>query len=272
MKLIAWDTSSKSGAIAALEWDAEHRDPRSTLKLRGEFQLNVDSAHSDQLLWGIDRLLQAVRWDLAEVDVLGVGVGPGSFTGLRIGITTARTLGHSLGKRVVPVSSLAALARPAAIALSGFDSKAFVIAATDACKGELYAMSGLARSFSDCVVQADGDLAGFWKRGVEQEVCTPEELLPRLKKRIGTEGRPWIVVGETRHRYPELWEKLPKKSRLEIGAFPDEVQGRWVAVLAWEAFQAGVLRSTLEIRPDYLRAPDAELKLKRGLLPPGPTR
>src|SRR4051812_2069169 len=110
MKFLAWDTSSKSGAVVAFESRAGAYD----VHLVAELVLNVDSTHSERLLWGIHQVLESARWKLEDVDVFGVGAGPGSFTGLRIGVTTARTLAHSLQKPVVGVSSLLALAHPVA--------------------------------------------------------------------------------------------------------------------------------------------------------------
>jgi tRNA threonylcarbamoyladenosine biosynthesis protein TsaB len=271
VKLVAWDSSSKAGALAAVEWHPGGRGPQ----LVSEWSLNVDALHSERLLWGVHELLRAARWKLDEVDVFGVGVGPGSFTGLRIGVTTARTLAHTLRKPLVGVSSLAALARPAAAWLAGRKERAVVVATTDACKGELFALWGSARSVTDCVAMADGDAPGFWKRGVEEKVLRPPELMKALKRKLseGTGGSSWLAVGEGRRRYAEAWSELPRSRELECPVpFSDQVQGRYVALLAWEAYQAGVAREALSVHPRYVRAADAELKLKAGLLPPGPTR
>ena len=239
-----------------------------------EWALNVDSTHSERLLWAIHQLLEASRWKLKDVDVFGVGVGPGSFTGLRIGVTTARTLAHTLGKPLIGVSSLAALARPVAL-WTAQAQRTIVVAATDACKGELFATWGAARSLVDCVAQAEGDAPGLWKRGVEERVLAPAELMRAVKRKLAEGGKQaqWIAIGEGRLRYPEAWKLLPKARELRLPSpHFDHVQGRYLGLLAWEACQAGLARPALVVHPRYLRASDAELKLKAGLLPAGPTR
>jgi tRNA threonylcarbamoyl adenosine modification protein YeaZ len=279
MKLLAWDTSSKAGAIAALEWDAASKEGWSGVRLVTELALSVDASASEGLLWGIDTVLESARWKVEDVDILAVGVGPGSFTGLRIGVTTARTLAHTLKKPLIGVSSLAALARPAAQALSAGKgsarSRAVLVAATDAAMGVLFGLWGSARSVQDCALLADGESPGLWKRGVEEKVVPPDELMRGIKRKLseGSGASGWAVVGEGRNRYPDLWKKLPQAKRIELGLpFSDQVQGRFVAQLAWEAYQAGLARPALSVHPRYLRASDAEVKLKAGLLPPGPTR
>lgn len=269
MKLLSWDTSSKAGAIAAIEWDENHqRSGFSGVKLVAEWSLNTDATQSEGLLWGIHRVLESAQWKLSDIDCFGVGVGPGSFTGLRIGMTTARTLAHTLGKPLVGVSSLAALARPAALWIRnvlGPKKKAYVIATTDACKGELFALWGIAGGVVDCTTMSSGDFPGVWKRGVEEKVIEPEKLMKTLKAKIGSS--PWIAIGEGRNRYLDQWKVLPKKNELSSDQpFLDQVQGRYVACLAWEAYQAGLARDPLKIHPRYLRASDAEIKLKAGLL------
>jgi tRNA threonylcarbamoyladenosine biosynthesis protein TsaB len=272
MKLLAWDTSSKQGVLAALEWDETVKvrsDVWKSLRLVSECSLNVEVTHSERLLWAINQTLESTRWKLEDVDLFAVGVGPGSFTSLRVGITTARTLAHTMGKPLIGVSSLAALARPVAQWLALQKSKATVVATTDAAKGELFALWGAGTSVQDCVVMAEGDRPGVWKRGVEERVLTADELVTALKSK-STAG--WIAVGEGRDRYPDAWQKIASKELKVPVPFADHVQGRYVALLGWEAFQAGAVRGALSVFPRYLRAPDAEIKLKAGLLPPGPSR
>lgn len=270
MRTLVWDTSSRVGAIAALEWQ-----PKGSLKLIAEWTLSVEATHSERLLWAIHQVLEAARWKVRDVDVFGVGVGPGSFTGLRIGLTTARTLAHTLKRPLIGVSSLAALARPAAGWLAQTQGRSVVVAATDAAKGEWFSLWGSARSVCDCVVRAEGDAAGIWKRGVEEKVLPPEELVAEVKRKLaqggGAEG--WLALGEAVDRRPEVWKKLPARARIELptGA-SHHVQGRYLGQLVWEAYQGGVLRQALDVKPRYLRDSDAEVKLRAGLLPPGPTR
>jgi tRNA threonylcarbamoyladenosine biosynthesis protein TsaB len=273
MKLLAWDTSSKTGALSAIEWDRQSTAGWAGVRVLAEWSLNVEATHSERLLWAVEQMLKSASWKLEDVDVFAVGLGPGSFTGLRIGVTTARTLAHSLGKPLVGLSSLAALARPAASWAATQGGKTLVAAATDACKGEVFALWGQASSVIDCACRANGDYPGVWKRGVEEQVLTPDGLAKQLRKRLKeTKATQWIAIGEGFKRYPDVWPKA--KQLTPPSLLSDSVTGRALGQLAWEAVQAGAAesRDPLTVRPRYLRAPDAELKLKRGELPPGPTR
>lgn len=269
MKLLAFDSSSKVGSIALLQ------EQNGVLDLLGEWTLNIDNTfHSERLLWGVHHLLESSRTKLEDIDVFAVGTGPGSFTGLRIGLTTARTLAHTLNKPLVGVSSLAALARPAAMWIRELKQKTILIAATDAAKGELFALWGAGGSIADCVVMKDGDHAGLWKSGVKEDVLTPDALITDVLKKLKVKGSgkaQWMVVGEGKNRFLEQWKKLPKSQRVEVPIpFSDCIQGRYIGILAWEAYQAGLAREALEVHPRYLRASDAEVKLKAGLLPVAP--
>lgn len=279
-RLIAWDTSSKIGALVALEWDEHAAAPSnaSPYRLVSEWTLNVNAAqHSERLLWGIHQMLEACAWKLADVDIFGVGIGPGSFTGLRIGITTARTLAQTLGKPLIGVSSLAALARPVGIHFAERPERVIVIATSDAAKGELFALVGAARSLKDCVAFANGDFPGLWKRGVEEDVLSPEEIIKRVKRKlaegVGRDRAVYVRVGEGKLRYDEVWKKLPKSKEIECPIpFIDHVQGRYLGSLCFEGVQAGLARPALTVHPRYLRVADAEKKLLAGELKSAPMR
>jgi tRNA threonylcarbamoyladenosine biosynthesis protein TsaB len=277
-RLIAWDTSSKVGALVALEWDDRGGKAGDALPYRlvSEWTLNVDAAqHSERLLWGVHQMLEACNWKLADVDFFGCGIGPGSFTGLRIGLTTARTLAQTLGKPLIGVSSLAALARPVGLHFADHKERVIVVATSDAAKGELFSLVGAARSLRECVALADGDFPGLWKRGVEEEVLGPDEIVKLVKKKLSEgasrEKAHYVRIGEGKSRYAEVWKTLPKSKEIETPIpFSDHVQGRYLGQLCFEGIQAGLARPALEVHPRYLRMADAEKKLKSGELKQAP--
>jgi tRNA threonylcarbamoyladenosine biosynthesis protein TsaB len=264
-RYIAWDTSSPTGILCAFE------ETESGYRVAVEWTLSFEtSKHSERLLWAIDTVLEAAGWELEDVTAFGVGVGPGSFTGLRIGITTAKLLASQLQVPVIPVSSLAILARGAVRGLQAHPKadKTLVLALQDAAKGEWFTLIGAASNVRNCVVMADGDLPGAWARGVKERVLTPELFLAEAKKTLTkSPSQPWVAVGLAVHRYADLLDVLPKKRRIELDTSFDP---RVLAQIVWEGLQQGILRNSLQIRPHYLRDSDAEVKLKKGLLKPAP--
>jgi len=124
MRILAVDTTTPSGSTALLE-DA---------RLLGEVTGASASTHSSRLLRSVDLLLGHADLDIRDIDGFAVAAGPGSFTGIRIGLSTVKSLAFASGKPVVPVSSLRALALKAA--QSGAN---LVCPILDAKKGEIYA-------------------------------------------------------------------------------------------------------------------------------------
>ncbi|MBU6153284.1 MAG: tRNA (adenosine(37)-N6)-threonylcarbamoyltransferase complex dimerization subunit type 1 TsaB [Bdellovibrionales bacterium] len=268
-KYLAWDTSSLTGVISAFE--VRGAECRTVVS----WSLGLEtSKHSERLLWSVDSVLQGAGWILSDLQGIAVGVGPGSFTGLRIGLTTARMLARSLSIRLIPLSSLALLARGATSALEVLprSEKVLVIACTDATKGEWFTLMGQHRKVRDCVAMADGDLPGIWGRGVIESVQTPDQVMSEVGERLRKDsGLKWLAIGQSVERYPELWAKLPKKSRLQISHMDlHRIRGESLVGLAFEAIQQGLFRDPIQVRPRYLRASEAEVKLKSGLLKPSP--
>ncbi len=107
MKILAADTSTSCGSIALVDFD---KDIRRGVVL-AECLITRTETHNRRLLPGIDRILKSVNLSLKDIDAFAVGTGPGSFTGLRIGVTTFKTLAWSLRKPLKGVPSLMALAR-----------------------------------------------------------------------------------------------------------------------------------------------------------------
>jgi tRNA threonylcarbamoyladenosine biosynthesis protein TsaB len=122
MRVLAIDTSTEALSIAL-------RTEQGTLE-RG---LSTARGHAEQILSLIDAVLGEERVRLSQLDGIAAGVGPGSFTGVRISVAVAQGLSYGAGLPVVPVTSLEALAFPAIEA--GADR---VIACLDARMGEIY--------------------------------------------------------------------------------------------------------------------------------------
>jgi tRNA threonylcarbamoyladenosine biosynthesis protein TsaB len=188
--------------------------------------------HAELLAPLIEQLCDAAQVTLAEVDAVAVGVGPGLFTGLRVGLATARAMASALGVPMIGVSSLDVVAHPARFA------DRTVVAVTDARRGELFwafYRPGLDRSV----------------RLTEPRVGSPAELAAEIAGRPG----PCLLVGDgvARHR-----ADLEVAGADRAGAFSARPSAADLVQLALAAAAAGELVPPSAIRPVYLRLPDAE--------------
>ena len=102
MRVLAIDTSTLLGGVAIMD---------DLSGLIAEVRLNVKSTHSERLMTSVDFILKQSGHQLSDMDFFAVAIGPGSFTGLRIGISTVKGFSYATGKPVVAVPTLEALAR-----------------------------------------------------------------------------------------------------------------------------------------------------------------
>jgi tRNA threonylcarbamoyladenosine biosynthesis protein TsaB len=223
MHILAVDTSTFAGSVAIL------RDRR----LLAEINLESPQTHSERLLPAVDLMLKSLDLSLADLDGFALAVGPGSFTGIRIGMSTAKSFAFATGKPIAAVSNLEALAQkirqPQARLLCPL---------MDAKKKEVYAALFEAR-------------AGKLHEIVPQGLYGPDRifsLLPahRVISFIGS-GVP--VYREKLRRY------FKDKARLSARSLYTAYE---VGILGHERLQAGKGLDAFQVEPLYFRKSQAE--------------
>jgi tRNA threonylcarbamoyladenosine biosynthesis protein TsaB len=234
MKLLAIDTSTRDGGVAVLVDDA----------LAAERRAHV-TTHAERLLPMIDEALAEAALRPAQLDAVAVVAGPGSFTGLRIGLATAKGLCFAQGLPLLLVSSLEALAARA-------PDGTHVCALLDAYKAEVYA--GL------FVIEERVPKALPWPGGETGErVLPPAELAQELAQLSEV-----VLVGDGAHAYPEL-RALGRLLDHDPAPHPGDV-----ARLAARRLARGEVDDLATAGPRYLRPSEPELlRMKRDKLKPG---
>lgn len=223
MLTLASDTSSPAGSIAVL------RDSQVIGLVAGD----SEETYSSRLFRELRCLLEELRLSLPDIDLYAVASGPGSFTGLRVGLSAVKGFAEIHGKPIAPVSVLEAIA-----AASGCAGR--IAAILDARRGQFY--GGVFE------VGEEIELRG------EEIVAEPREWLERLQKELGS-GLQWIATPT-----PEVLESLlpPGASvRVVTRALAEVIGRRGLA-----KYRRGLAISALELDANYIRRSDAELLWK----------
>ena len=200
--------------------------------------------HGGRLPGALSDLLAAAGRKLVEVEGYAIGLGPGSFTGLRIGLATWKGLAYACRRPIAGASSLAALALAAA---PGAEEGALLVPLLDARKGEVYA--GFYRVRGEAAVLAAPEAA-----------LAPAALALRLVE-LGRAGERPVALGEGLLAYAEALAAVPR-----LAVEPAAPSALAVARLcAPELAGAAHDRQRLyALEPHYLRASEAEVKFPHG--------
>jgi tRNA threonylcarbamoyladenosine biosynthesis protein TsaB len=219
MRILALDTTTRGGSVALVDDGA----------VIGERAGDASRAQAERLPGDLMTLLDEARVPLDAVDVFAVAVGPGSFTGVRVGIATMQGLAFAEGKPLVGISALDAL--HAVGRTSGAERIATWI---DAWRGEVYA-----------ALYEDGEASEA------ASVERPDQILAR----IGT--RPTLFIGDGAGTYAE--EIRGQHPQAAVADPPHPLLATTIARLAATEVRAGHHPPPHAIRALYVRRPDAEL-------------
>jgi tRNA threonylcarbamoyladenosine biosynthesis protein TsaB len=230
MKILAIETSTMLGGVAIADDSAG---------LIAEVRLNVKSTHSERLMTEIDHVLKQSFLKMSDIDVFAIAIGPGSFTGLRIGLSTAKGLSYATGKPIVSVPTLEAFA------WNFLYCRYPVCTLLDARKKEVYAAvfrwedAGFVRLINEVSISVDSLLG---KSGFSDEKI--------------------LFAGEGAILYKnEITEFMGDRA---LFASPEKMSPSPanVASLGLKKASQGDFSEPVSLVPFYIRSSEAELKLK----------
>jgi tRNA threonylcarbamoyladenosine biosynthesis protein TsaB len=227
---LAVDTSEARGSVALLRGG----------EVVAVKQHDTAADYSEWLLPAIKTILSSTLTRMEELDLLAVATGPGSFTGVRVGLTTVKAWAEVYGKPVAGVSRLEAMAR----SLLTRAPDGFVAAFYDAQREQLFA--ALYRS-------ASGGLALV----ESEQVIAASAFLDGVNAQVSGQSVTWISLD------PELITSLPGwQQRIAVGDTMQQCAPQLaitIGQLAEERARAGLFTDPLELDANYVRRSDAEI-------------
>ena len=221
MNTVAIETSSTIGSVACVA--------NSRPIYERHFQKGL--VHGRDLILELDRCLAEVEWSRSEIELIALSVGPGSYTGLRVGVAAAKALSFALKVDVIGVCSLDVIAE------NGPRTADHVAVAVDARRGQVYGAFYTNVGFS--FFREEGPL-----------LATPEDFAAMLP-------RPVFLLGDALDRYREYFVSPGLELMTQATWRP---RATHVGLLGEKSYLVGERTDTMTLKPIYLRLPEAEEK------------
>lgn len=227
MNILGLDTSTMMSTCAVINED----------KLLGEYSLNQDMTHSERLVPMIKEVLNNLNMKVKDIDLYGVAIGPGSFTGLRIGIATMKSFAHIFDKPIIGISTLEGLAY-------NLPYNEIVVPMIDARRERVYTA------------------IYTWEDGILKELIAPDvipvdELIMKLRDFDSI-----VVNGNSTLLYRDrLEESLGNKLRIATSG-QNVCRAVSICELAKIKYEKGEVDNYFTLAPEYLRESQAQRELK----------
>ncbi len=233
MLILAADTSGKNGSIALTRFEQGSARTLEIVPLEG-------GTFSAQLVPQISSLLAKHNLTKNNIDAFAVASGPGSFTGLRVGLAAIKALAEILRKPIAPISLLEAIAYEAAMTADNVPALTRCLAVTDARRHEVF--------------------AGDYDIGAEMPILIGESLLTLEELVQYSESRPSQEILTPDANVLEYVRARVHHAKLAEIARPD---ASTIARLGWKKILAGITVSPQELDAAYIRRSDAEINTPR---------
>ena len=227
MLTLAFDTSSKTAAVAILRGDVIFYDA----------VINVGLNHSEVLLPAIEQACSQTKIKISEIDLFACTMGPGSFTGLRIGASTLKGFLLATEKPAVGVSSLAA------IALNAGCSSKVICSVMDAGRGQVY------------IAYFRYNKKGLLEQIGTDQVVNPADIEHDSQQEV-------IFVGDGAVKYADIIAAgvKNKKDSVADSVMQQHIRASSVAILGIEKYNRNECLDAETFTPVYLRSADAIIK------------
>jgi len=222
LNLLAFDSSTAVGCVAAY-CDGQ---------IKAELTLSVRRTHSEHLMPAIGQVLDLAGFKPADLSAVGVGIGPGSYTGIRIAVGTAMGLGYALNLPVIPVPSLEI------VAMGVWPAKMRVIALQPARKDEVYCGNYRCRPEPPYLEQLD-ELRVARLTEIPAILADQEAILVGSGAVLHQQALADILGPQARFAPPELAHPQPAN----------------LAVLCATKLALGLQTQAVQLKPLYLRRP-----------------
>ncbi len=262
MKILALETTRKKSGICLWE----------DFKVRAVKVENDTRSYSNRLMLNLNDIFKKVPWKAQDLDAIAVNVGPGKFTGLRLGVSAARTLGQILQKPVLEVTSLEALAAQG----SGWQigkpfvwkfSQDLLCVLTDALRGEVFMAVWRFHKLTERTRRSMPSGKTYHTFGHHFKLVHSLTLFPfdRFLSFFQScfQVQSFLFVGSAAYQYQaELKKAFGRRARfLPNIAEPD---ARWVAAVGSEKFFRREFKSYNQLKPLYMRPSYAEETALKG--------
>ncbi|WP_139491910.1 tRNA (adenosine(37)-N6)-threonylcarbamoyltransferase complex dimerization subunit type 1 TsaB [Brevibacillus dissolubilis] len=230
MRVLAFDTSSPVLTVAVADES----------RVLGEWTTNLNKNHSVTLMDGISALLDEIKTDPDQLTAIAVGQGPGSYTGVRIGVSTAKSMAWSLGIPVIGVSTLET------IAMNAIGFGGLIVPLFDARRGQVY--------------------TGCWdsvemtslRSVLDERIILLRDWLPQVLEQAA--GRPVLFLGDDVSLHRAVIEEMVGEQARFAPSGLNHPRAAQIAWLGMQKLEQADAPDTHAVNPEYLQVSEAEAK------------
>mgnify|MGYP002514471088 CR=1 FL=1 len=231
MKILSLDSSATCASVALFDIESQ--------KIIGDFFINTKLTHSQTLVPMLDALLKSTKTELSDIDYFAVNTGPGSFTGVRIGVAAVKGMAMALNKPCVAVSTLDSMA------YNLLDVNCTAVCVMDARCNQVY----------NANFKVDN---GNVEKLCDDRALSIDELTDELKS---VDGHIVLVGDGAKLCFDKMKDAIPN---IKIASIQNRYQkASSTALVALNLYNNGKTLTAEELMPYYLRLPQAERELKK---------